>query len=282
MSEVRGHSRGIGAVNIQVAENLEELKSPIDLMDPAMDQVELFVLDCQTQNDVEVSLADCRSYFIRTSTSKDSSIIHMNDENPSTNWQLPKIVPSEVYNLKWWRYHSATQIKVMSIDVSFSDSNDPTHINLLDQTQIDWALKEGYSYAHLGAIKLGLDPLVRPFLPVSSLCVAVDTHHVNFADAIIGGFSTPLHNGPAHGTIFPKFSVSLKDPHIYDLLKAYIQPWGFRMLPGSKIIQLKDAFCVRFGNDTLPPLHSKVHQSSCLLSVVESGSSTNTTPILFD
>ena len=114
---------------------------------------------------------------------------------------------------------------------------------------------------HLGTIKLGLGPLVRPYLPVSSLCVAVDTCHKNFVDAIIGGFTVPLHDGPAYSTVFPKYSVSLEYPHIYDLLKAYIQPQGFHMMQGSKIIQLKGVVCIRFGNDTLPPLRSQVHQS---------------------
>ena len=170
---------------------------------------------------------------------------------------------------KWWQYKSTTQIKVSSVDISFSDSEEPVHINLLDKNQIDWAIKAGYKYAHLGAIKLGLGPLVKPYLSVSSLCVAVDTRHRNFSDAIIGGFTTPLHEGPAFDTIFPKYSVSLDDPHIYNLLKAYILLQGFQMMSGSKIIQLKSVVYVRFGNDTLPPLRSKVHESPCLYSVVE-------------
>ena len=90
-----------------------------------------------------------------------------------------------------------------------------------------------------------------------------------------------MHDGPAHGTIFPKYSVSLDDPHIYNLLKAYILPQGFHMKTGSKIIQLKILVCVRFGNDTLPPLRSKVHQSSHLHSVVESDKSKQAQQITF-
>ena len=90
--------------------------------------------------------------------------------------------------------------------------------------------------------------------------------HRNFADAIIGSFTSLLHDGPTYGTIFPKYSVSLEDPliydlHIYDLLKAYIQPQGFKMMQGSKIIQLKGVVCIHFGNDTLPPLQSPVHNT---------------------
>ena len=73
---------------------------------------------------------------------------------------MPKIRPFDVYKLNWWQYKSATQIKVSSIDVSFTDSDEPVHINLIDKAQVDWAIKEGYRYAHLGAIKLGLGLLV--------------------------------------------------------------------------------------------------------------------------
>ena len=58
------------------------------------------------------------------------------------------------------------------------------------------------------------------------------TTYLFISDAIIGGFTTPLHEGPAFGTIFPKYSVSLDDPHIYNLLKAYILPQGFQMMTG--------------------------------------------------
>ena len=117
---------------------------------------------------------------------------------------------------------------------------------------------------------------------VYSLCCVLDTRHLDFADALIGGFEGPLHNGPFFGTIFPKYSVSLDDPYIYDLLKAYIRPLGFKMDTSSKIIQLKSLVVILFGNDSLPPLTPKVHESSRLLSMVETDKSKNSTPITFD
>ena len=95
-------------------------------------------------------------------------------------------------------------------------------------------------------------------MSVSYLCCVLDTRHLDFVDALIGGFEGPLHNGPFFGTIFPKYSVSLDDPYIYDLLKAYIRPLGFKMDSGSKIIQLKLLVVIHFGNDSLPPLTPKV------------------------
>jgi len=51
---------------------------------------------------------------------------------------------------------------------------------------------------------------------------------------------------------------------------------------GSLIIQLKAAVCIRFGNDTLPPLQPAVHQSSHLRSVVETHNSKHVTPLAFE
>ena len=147
-------------------------------MDPSMDIASHTLLDCQQNENGEVSLAERRSSFTECSSSDlSSSIIHIDNTIPSSEWQLPAILPKDVYKLSFWEYIACTHIKVSSIDVSFTDSEEPVHINLLEKRQIDWAKKQGYKYAHLGAIKLGLGPLVFPYLPVSSLCVAVDTHH---------------------------------------------------------------------------------------------------------
>ena len=54
------------------------------------------------------------------------------------------------------------------------------------------------------------------------------------------------------------------------------------MMNGSRIIQLKSLVCVRFGNDTLPSLQKKVHQSSHLHSVVEQDHSKQAQPVTFD
>ena len=177
-----------------------------------MDIASHTLLDCQQTDNDEVSLAErCSSFAEWSSSNPSSSIIHVDNTNPSSEWQLPDIFPQDVYKLSFWEYLTCTQIKVSSVDISFTDLEEPVHINLLEKRQIDWAKKQGYKYAHLGAIKLGLGPFVRPYLPVSSLCGAVDTRHTQFVDAIIDGFIAPLHDGPAFGTIFPKYSVSIGD-----------------------------------------------------------------------
>ena len=163
--------------------------------------------------------------------------------------------------MKWWQYKYNTQIKISSLDINFTDQEYPIHINLIDKEQINWAKSKGYIYAHLGAVKLGLDSLVWPYMNVFSLCCVLDTHHLYFSNALIGGFEGPLHNGLIFGTIFPKYSISFGDPYICDLLKSYIRPLGFKMDTGSKIIQLETFIIIHFGNDSLPPLTTKVHES---------------------
>ena len=121
-----------------------------------MDTIPHLSLDCEQNEDGAVSLAERRSSFVHDCSTSDSSVIHITDRNPSSNWELPPIVPSEVYDLKWWKYKSSTQVKLSSIDVCFADNEEPVHINLLEKHQIDWAIKQGYKYAHLGAIRLGL------------------------------------------------------------------------------------------------------------------------------
>ena len=126
-----------------------------------MDSVAHTHLDCQQAEDGTVNLAERRSSFSNCSTSDpDSSIVHIDEFNPSHEWKLPTLLPKEIYKLKLWEYVSAQHFRVSSIDIAFTNADQPVHINLLERSQIDWERKQGYKYAHLGAIRLGLNPLV--------------------------------------------------------------------------------------------------------------------------
>ena len=248
-------------------------------MDPLMEVAKLPELNLEHIN-TKAQLSERQESYLHAELS--SSMITLNEQNPSSQWELPSILPKEIYKLKWYTYFSITSIKDSNINISFIGQDDHIHINLIDKAQIDWAKKRGYHYAHLDALKFGLRPLVRPYSPASSLCVVIDTWHVEFQDGLIGGFLAPLHTAPAFETIFPQYLVSLEDHYIYDLLKAYILPQGFNMDIGSHIIWLKVYLCIRFGNDTLLDLQPHVHQSERLLSVVDTHRSKNATPFTFD
>ena len=89
------------------------------------------------------------------------------------------------------------------MNITFTDQEELIHINLIDKEKIDWVKSKGNLYAHLGVVKLGLDPLVRPYLNVSSLFCVLYTHHLEFVDALIGGFEGLLQNG-----LFFRYNIS--------------------------------------------------------------------------
>ena len=109
------------------------------------------VLECQQEGNGEVSLAERRYSFAECSTSDSSLlVIHIDNSNPSADWKLPTILPKDVYKLSLWKYIACQQIHLSSVDISFTDKQEPVHINLLDKSQIDWVKSQGYKYAHLG------------------------------------------------------------------------------------------------------------------------------------
>ena len=67
-----------------------------------MDIASHTLLDCQQNENGEVSLAERRSWFIECSSSDlSSSIIHIYNINPSSEWQLPAILPRDFYKLSF-------------------------------------------------------------------------------------------------------------------------------------------------------------------------------------
>ena len=117
-----------------------------------MDSVGITSIDFQSTDQTSVSLTKRRSSFQNFGAS--SSIITIDDTIPSPNWKLPEILPSEVYKMKWWQYKSSMQIKTSSLEITFTNQEEPIHINLIDKEQIDWEKSKGYKYAHLGVVKL--------------------------------------------------------------------------------------------------------------------------------
>jgi hypothetical protein len=173
-------------------------------------------------------------------------------------------------------------IKVHSTGIPFSAHEDQVNITLIDRDLIDWEKRQGYAYAHIGAIKFGLNSLVVPYLHVSSLVCVVDIRHNKLFDSLVGGFYAPLSDAPTFGIVFHKYFVSLSYPYIYELLKHYVLPSSFDMSVNSQIIQLKSLMVIFFGNDTLPPLQKIFQKTLCLHNVVEKDESKQVHPITFD
>jgi len=147
-----------------------------------------------TNNSSFTSVRDQKDASLASSNS-DRSLIFISEINSTTHWELPPIYPQQVYKLKWWQYLSHSFIKIHSVNIPFTANDDPINVNILDKHILDSEKKQDYLYAHLGVVKFGLNPLIRIYLPISSLCCVIATRHNKFLDALIGDFQARLCDG---------------------------------------------------------------------------------------
>ena len=131
-------------------------------------------------------------------------------------------------------------------------------VPLIKKEYIEWGLEHGYRYIHIGMIQFGINPLVRPGLNTSCLTCVLDTRLNNFQDALLGGFQSPLNNGPAWSSFIPRYQVSLTYPYINEFLTTYIQFNGFDVAPQTQIAQLHSSICLCFVSSTMPPLNPRL------------------------
>ena len=80
----------------------------------------------------------------------------------------------------------------------------------------------------------------------------------DFNDALIGGFQSPLNNGPTWSSIVPRYQVSLTDPYINELLQVFIQFHGFYVADQAHITQLHTTICLHFVSTTMPSINPKL------------------------
>jgi hypothetical protein len=187
---------------------------------------------------------------------------------PDPNWKMPKVPASEIYNLSVFQFKAATLIRYCSVNILISLGQSKYQLPLIQQEDIEWGLKHGFEYIHIGIIQFGLNALVRPGLNTHALLCIIDSRHNNFQDAMISGFQAPLHNGPVWSSALPRFQVSLRDPYINTLLQAYLKLVGFDMAEGSKVAQIHSTICLRFVTSTMPALNPKLQQRAINESVV--------------
>ncbi|RAZ93366.1 hypothetical protein DK853_40645, partial [Klebsiella oxytoca] len=69
-------------------------------------------------------------------------------------------------------------------------------VPLINREDVEWGLENSYKYIHIGLVKFGINPIVGPGLNTSFLICVLDSRANEFSDALIGGFQSPLNNGP--------------------------------------------------------------------------------------
>ena len=84
---------------------------------------------------------------------------------------------------------------------------------------ISWQ-KQGYTHLHFGAVRLALTFHGRKGLLVVSRISLLDSRFLEYQNAVIGTVQTTLNAGTIFVTLFPNFNMSLKDPHLCDVLKV--------------------------------------------------------------
>ncbi|KAL0420719.1 UNVERIFIED_CONTAM: polyprotein [Sesamum latifolium] len=79
---------------------------------------------------------------------------------------------------------------------------------------------EGYTHLHLGAIRLVLSYHGRKGLPVTDRIALLDTRFLEYEHAVIGMVLTHTQRWSIVVMLFPKFVVSLCDPHVASAFKV--------------------------------------------------------------
>jgi hypothetical protein len=79
---------------------------------------------------------------------------------PDPNWKMPKVPASEIYNLSVFQFRAATLIRYCSVNILISLGQSKYQLPLIQQEDIEWGLKHGFEYIHIGLIQFGLNALV--------------------------------------------------------------------------------------------------------------------------
>lgn len=104
-------------------------------------------------------------------------------------------------------------------------------IKLSPQRIRGW-IGEGYSYVHFGAIRLGLTFHGREGFSVASRIALLDSRFIKYQPACFGVVETTLNAGTFYVTLFPNFTMSLRDKYSANPFQVHMQIVGAPMVPG--------------------------------------------------
>ncbi|KAK8479909.1 hypothetical protein V6N13_073382 [Hibiscus sabdariffa] len=91
---------------------------------------------------------------------------------------------------------------------------------------------QAYAHVHVGAIRLALTFHNKKGLPVATRIALLDSRYKNYQHACLGMVETTLNSGTAVFTVFPNFTLSLKEKTWSTTFVAQIQMIGAPMEPG--------------------------------------------------
>jgi len=173
------------------------------------------------------------------------------EPSPTKDWKLPPLSPDEVYQkVKKFQLKASTSIKIKEKAIQCrATQNQMMNLELIDRKDVDDAIKKGYSYMHIGCIKIGINPLHRAGQNVYCYSAVLDKRWFDFTQALLGGAEAPLNAGPVVYDIRPNYAVSLHDPNIMSVLTLGTQTLGYERFMGNSLnIGIHYSTCVRFTN----------------------------------
>lgn len=144
-----------------------------------------------------------------------STSLSIEEIEPLPQWHLPKLKPSNVYQLKPFILKALMHCYIYQNIISIEDIQLDNHfLTFLKKNVLDKYMNVGYKFLHLGCVQTLIFPLFRRGLNAFVLACLMDSRHIEFVDALIGVMQAPLHDGPIYLTVYPNFAVSLSNPHI--------------------------------------------------------------------
>lgn len=211
-------------------------------------------------------------------TPANSALIEKEEPNPSVNWRLPPVSPSEVYRgLTPFNLRAYSQIKIKEKSIKTElNLNTMMTIPMFEIRHIQAARKAGYQYAHLGMVRVGLNALHRKGQKAYVFSALFDNRWSSFTQALIGGIETSLSDGPVQYDVFPDFSVALDDVNILQCLTLGIQTQGYENFKSkSKNLAIFYITCVRFYNTTIPAVLHTPDKDDGKVTLIQYDSSCN-------
>ncbi|KAK9032333.1 hypothetical protein V6N11_056604 [Hibiscus sabdariffa] len=100
----------------------------------------------------------------------------------------------------------------------------------------------GYSHIHFGAVRLALNYHGSDGKAVVARIALLDTRYLTYQDACIGTVEATMNSGLVMVTLFPNFTMALKDPNLMDALKVQIHIVGAQQVESSIIATLHYQF----------------------------------------
>ena len=130
---------------------------------------------------------------------------------------IKSVVPFRQPKLK--SVYKSSEVVVQSI----SSSSKETYLHVLSSQDMKRYRIEGYKELHLGAIKLGIQPLFLAGKSVTYFLAILDTRWQTFEKALISAIEVRLNQGNVVVQMEPNFTIDLHKPTLPETIKVVIQ-----------------------------------------------------------